>query len=98
MKLGYIPPMTKGLTDDAGYVIPLVEMLEEVGIGVKPGRRTEAKLLGAFGLARDPRRQGGAVVVDDDDRVVDDVGHRGCVFRLAATSKPALGRRELAYG
>ncbi|MEZ7981142.1 MAG: LLM class F420-dependent oxidoreductase [Myxococcota bacterium] len=34
MKLGYIPPMTKGLTDDAGYVIPLVEMLEEVGIEI----------------------------------------------------------------
>ena len=32
MKLGYIPPMTKGLTDDAGYVIPLVEMLDQNGI------------------------------------------------------------------
>jgi len=32
MKLGYIPPMTKGITDDAGYVIPLVEMLDEVGV------------------------------------------------------------------
>lgn len=30
--LGYIPPMTKGITDDPGYVIPLVEMLEEIGI------------------------------------------------------------------
>ena len=28
MKLGYIPPMTKGLTLDRDYVIPLVEMLE----------------------------------------------------------------------
>jgi probable F420-dependent oxidoreductase len=34
MKLGYIPPMTKGVTDDPGYVIPLVEMLEEVGIEI----------------------------------------------------------------
>jgi len=34
MKLGYIPPMTKGLTDDPAYVIPLVEMLEEVGIEI----------------------------------------------------------------
>jgi probable F420-dependent oxidoreductase len=34
MKLGYIPPMTKGITDDPGYVIPLVEMLDEVGIDV----------------------------------------------------------------
>jgi len=32
MKLGYIPPMTKGLTDDPAYVIPLVEMLEEAGV------------------------------------------------------------------
>ncbi|MBJ18353.1 MAG: LLM class F420-dependent oxidoreductase [Deltaproteobacteria bacterium] len=32
MRLGYIPPMTKGITDDAAYVIPLVEMLEEVGV------------------------------------------------------------------
>jgi probable F420-dependent oxidoreductase len=32
MKLGYLPPMTKGLTTDPSYVIPLVEMLEEVGI------------------------------------------------------------------
>ncbi|MBW2495904.1 MAG: LLM class F420-dependent oxidoreductase [Deltaproteobacteria bacterium] len=31
-QLGYIPPMTKGLTDDRGYVIPLVEMLEDVGV------------------------------------------------------------------
>ncbi|HPG24147.1 MAG: LLM class F420-dependent oxidoreductase [Spirochaetaceae bacterium] len=31
-KLGYIPPMTKGLTDDRRYVIPFVEMLEEVGV------------------------------------------------------------------
>ena len=34
MKLGYIPPMTKGITDDASYVIPLVEMLDEVGIEI----------------------------------------------------------------
>jgi probable F420-dependent oxidoreductase len=34
MKLGYIPPMTKGITDDPAYVIPLVEMLEEVGIEI----------------------------------------------------------------
>jgi probable F420-dependent oxidoreductase len=34
MKLGYIPPMTKGITDDAGYVIPFVEMLDEVGIEI----------------------------------------------------------------
>lgn len=34
MKLGYIPPMTKGITDDPGYVIPLVEMLDEVGIEI----------------------------------------------------------------
>lgn len=27
--LGYIPPMTKGITDDPDYVIPLLEMLEE---------------------------------------------------------------------
>ena len=32
MKLGYLPPMTKGFTTDPNYVIPLVEMLEEVGI------------------------------------------------------------------
>ena len=32
MKLGYIPPMTKGVTDDPGYVIPLVEMLEEENV------------------------------------------------------------------
>ena len=32
MKLGYIPPMTKGLTDDPAYVIQLVEMLEEAGV------------------------------------------------------------------
>ncbi len=32
MKLGYLPPMTKGYTTDPNYVIPLVEMLEEVGI------------------------------------------------------------------
>lgn len=32
MKLGYLPPMTKGFTTDPGYVIPLVEMLEEVGV------------------------------------------------------------------
>ena len=29
MQLGYIPPMTKGLTLDRGYVVRLVEMLEE---------------------------------------------------------------------
>ena len=34
MKLGYIPPMTKGMTDDPNYVIPLVEMLDEVGIEI----------------------------------------------------------------
>ena len=34
MNLGYIPPMTKGITDDPGYVIPFVEMLEEVGIEI----------------------------------------------------------------
>jgi probable F420-dependent oxidoreductase len=34
MKLGYIPPMTKGITDDPGYVIPFVEMLDEVGIEI----------------------------------------------------------------
>lgn len=27
--LGYIPPMTKGITDDPDYIIPLLEMLEE---------------------------------------------------------------------
>lgn len=32
MKLGYIPPMTKGLTLDASYVVRLVEMLEEAGV------------------------------------------------------------------
>jgi probable F420-dependent oxidoreductase len=32
MKLGYLPPMTKGYTTDPNYVIPLVEMLEEVGV------------------------------------------------------------------
>ena len=32
--LGYIPPMTKGITDDPGYVIPLVEMLEDAGIEI----------------------------------------------------------------
>ncbi|MEZ4290156.1 MAG: hypothetical protein R3E53_06275 [Myxococcota bacterium] len=38
-KLGYIPPMTKGLTDDRRYVIPFVEMLEEVGVeSVRNGR------------------------------------------------------------
>ncbi|MFK7896221.1 MAG: LLM class F420-dependent oxidoreductase [Myxococcota bacterium] len=31
-KLGYIPPMTKGITDDRAYVIPFVEMLEEQGV------------------------------------------------------------------
>ena len=30
--LGYIPPMTKGITDNPAYVISLVEMLEEEGI------------------------------------------------------------------
>ncbi len=34
MKLGYIPPMTKGLTDDPAYVTPLVEMLDEVGVEI----------------------------------------------------------------
>ena len=32
MKLGYLPPMAKGVTTDPGYVIPLVEMLEEAGV------------------------------------------------------------------
>lgn len=32
MQLGYIPPMTKGLTLDRGYVIRLVEMLEEQNV------------------------------------------------------------------
>lgn len=32
MKLGYIPPMTKGLTLDRDYVIRLVEMLESQGV------------------------------------------------------------------
>jgi len=32
MQLGYIPPMTKGLTLDRGYVVRLVEMLEEQGV------------------------------------------------------------------
>jgi probable F420-dependent oxidoreductase len=32
MKLGYIPVMTKGVTDDRRYVISLVEMLEEQGV------------------------------------------------------------------
>lgn len=32
MKLGYLPPMTRGYTTDPNYVIPLVEMLEEVGV------------------------------------------------------------------
>ncbi|MCP5041333.1 MAG: LLM class F420-dependent oxidoreductase, partial [bacterium] len=32
MKLGYLPPMTKGITDDRKYVIEFVEMLEEVGV------------------------------------------------------------------
>jgi probable F420-dependent oxidoreductase len=32
MELGYIPAMTKGVTDDRRYVIPLVEMLEEQGV------------------------------------------------------------------
>lgn len=32
--LGYIPPMTKGITDDPGYVVPLLEMLEDVGIEI----------------------------------------------------------------
>lgn len=32
MKLGYIPPMTKGVTDDPAYVIPFVEMLEDAGV------------------------------------------------------------------
>jgi len=32
MKLGYLPVMERKLTTDAGYVIPLVEMLEETGV------------------------------------------------------------------
>ena len=32
MQLGYIPPMTKGLTLDRGYVIRLVEMLEQQNV------------------------------------------------------------------
>lgn len=32
MKLGYLPPMTRGITTDPGYVVPLVEMLEETGV------------------------------------------------------------------
>ena len=32
MKLGYLPPMTKGITTDPHYVIPLVEMLEGAGV------------------------------------------------------------------
>jgi probable F420-dependent oxidoreductase len=32
MKLGYLPPMTKGFTTDPLYVIPLVEMLEEAHV------------------------------------------------------------------
>jgi len=32
MKLGYLPPMTKGFTTNPEYVIPLVEMLEEADI------------------------------------------------------------------
>ncbi len=32
MKLGYIPPMTKGLTLDRDYVIRLVEMLESQNV------------------------------------------------------------------
>ena len=32
MKLGYIPPMTKGLTLDRDYVIRLVEMLEQQNV------------------------------------------------------------------
>jgi probable F420-dependent oxidoreductase len=32
MKLGYLPPMTKGYTTNPNYVIPLVEMLEEESI------------------------------------------------------------------
>jgi len=32
MKLGYLPPMTRGFTTDSQYVIPLVEMLEEADV------------------------------------------------------------------
>ncbi len=32
IQLGYIPPMTKGITDNREYVIPFVEMLEEQGV------------------------------------------------------------------
>jgi alkanesulfonate monooxygenase SsuD/methylene tetrahydromethanopterin reductase-like flavin-dependent oxidoreductase (luciferase family) len=32
MKLGYLPPMTKGITTDPHYVIPFVEMLEGAGV------------------------------------------------------------------
>lgn len=32
MKLGYLPPMTKGLTTNPEYVTPLVEMCESVGL------------------------------------------------------------------
>lgn len=32
IQLGYIPPMTKGVTDNREYVIPFVEMLEAQGI------------------------------------------------------------------
>jgi probable F420-dependent oxidoreductase len=32
MKLGYLPPMTKGFTTNPRYMIPLVEMLEDEGI------------------------------------------------------------------
>ena len=32
MKLGYLPPMTKGFTTNPDYVTPLVEMLEAVGV------------------------------------------------------------------
>lgn len=31
-QLGYIPPMTKGITDSRKYVIPFVEMLEDQGV------------------------------------------------------------------
>jgi probable F420-dependent oxidoreductase len=32
MKLGYLPPMTKGITTNPHYVIPLLEMLEGAGV------------------------------------------------------------------
>ena len=41
MKLGYIPPMTKGLTLDRDYVIRLVEMLESHHAGADMYLETE---------------------------------------------------------